>query len=159
MSTVRASVVSTQRQATVKRIFVQSILILSILTVLAAPTALANTAGWSFTMDHRYVNGKDNGITHAMTAGNMTNDGSIWAYSKDAGATPSPNSVTVAVYRQDVFTDPKICDTTLTPYTTLHLEKSFYESCGSVQTDDYYIVAYKGADDGWNIKGDGILDT
>jgi len=124
---------------------------------MAMPVALANSSSYSFTMDYRYVNGKDNGVTHGLSAGSLTNSGSLWAYRKAAGAV-GPYSVTIAVVKDEII-DDTICTVSVTPSTTLNEKKSFSKACGSVPTGVYYIEAWKTNDDGWDIKAQGTLTT
>lgn len=140
-----------------KKFFVRSTLAVVALLIMAMPVALANSSSYSFTMDHRYVNGKDNGVTHGLSAGSLTNSCSLWAYDKAAGAV-GPYSVTIAVV-QDGIIDKTICTTSVTPSKTLNVKKSYSKSCGSVPTGVYYIEAWKTNDDGWDVKAQGTLTT
>lgn len=124
--------------------------------VVALP-AIANTRGYHWEMNFRYVNGKDNGQLHNMVGGNLTFAGDIWIYSKDPGHV-GPNLITQYVYDTD-GTDTLVCTVNYTPYTTIGRHKSFSKACGHIDPDDYYIVVAKADDDGNNERGDGTLDT
>ncbi|WP_427339522.1 hypothetical protein [Caloranaerobacter sp. DY30410] len=141
-----------------KRRITSFLLMSFILTVMCIP-AFANSESWSFVMDYRVVNGKDNGQIHAMDSGNMVINGDIWTYSKDPGSLDSPNKVYVYVY-QDVFgPDRKVGYTTVTPYSELNSPKSFSKGFGFQNSGDYYLVIAKSNDDGYNLKGEGTLTT
>lgn len=133
------------------------VLLLPVLLIMAAP-AFANAAGWSFTMNLRYVNGADNGQTYSLTKGTMTNPGSIWVYEKLPGAIGAYN-VTVAVRKQVLGPDPQVGSSTVYPGTTVGVKKGFNTSCGYQSAGTYYIEAWKAEVDGFRIKGAGTLTT
>lgn len=134
---------------------------LGIVAVLAiAGPVLANTEFYSWTMNYRIVN-NGGGPLHHMNAGDLTNRGQIWAYSKDSGATSSPYQVTIDVYKEGGWpSDELVCRVRVTPYTTLNLSKQYTNTaCGAIPSADYYITIWKTNDDGWNEKGQGDLIT
>lgn len=100
-----------------------TIMLLPAFLLMALPV-FANSASWSFTMDRRYVNGLDNGVTYSLTKGIMTNSGSIWVYKIVPGAT-SPYSVSVAVKKVAPGVDPTMGASTINPGTVLNVKKSF----------------------------------
>lgn len=136
-----------------------TILLLSLIMTFMALPALANSSSWYFTMDYTYVNGADNGIFHSMTSGNMYLNGDIWAYSQDYGHTSSPNTVYVDVYESVFGPDRRVGGASATPSSTLYNEVAVYSSMGSQNAGTYYIVTYKNSDDGWNIQGNGTINT
>lgn len=133
------------------------LLIVLALGIFASPV-LASTKNWAWTMNYRYVNGKDNGVTYFFgTGGTMTFEGDVWAYSKDAGALSSPLQIKMRVYRESFPGDVLECSADRTPSSTLNVHRSFLTECGQPPADTYYIVAYTTEDDGWNTKGAGTL--
>ncbi len=54
---------------------------LLIATCLMSASTLANESSFSFKMEHRYVNGKDNGVEHDMDKGSLSISGELWASS------------------------------------------------------------------------------
>jgi hypothetical protein len=47
----------------------------------------------------------------------------------------------------------------VTPDVGANIRVPFAEECGKHPGDDYYIVAYKVEDDGWNIEASGTLNS
>jgi len=144
-------------QRAIRQRLAQIAVVVLALLVFAVP-AVASTYNWSWTMNYRYVNGGSNGVYYTFSSGGtMTFEGDVWAYSKDAGANPSPNQITMHVYRQAFPSDVIACSAYRTPSSTLNVKRSFWKNCGTEPADTYYIVAYTAADDGWNTKGSGTL--
>lgn len=133
-------------------------LVVSMLTIMSIP-ALANTSSWDFTMDLRYVSGDDNGIYHNMTSGNMYISGSVWVYSIDDWHAISPLNVYIEVWESRFGPDRYVGRSIVTPRLPAGTKAYFSNTLGSQSSGKYYIVAYKTDDDGFNIKGQGILET
>lgn len=142
-----------------KKHLFRALLALAAVLAIAGPV-LATSSFYSWTMDYRIVN-NGGGPLHHMNAGDLTNQGQIWAYSKDAGATASPYQVNIDVYKEGGWpSDEKVCHVAVTPYTTLNLGKQYTNTtCGAIPTADYYITIWKTNDDHWNEKGQGDLIT
>lgn len=120
--------------------------------------ALADSeAHWSFTMDHRYVSGADNGVIHAMDEGFVSNVGELWVTSQEPGVVVAPLSVHIEVYRQRPLRDDLICSTVVKPEPQQGDRVRFTEACGAQSAGNYYVVAWKVEDDGWNLAGSGHL--
>lgn len=131
------------------------------LLVMALP-AFANSSNyaWDMPWDGYYVNGKNNGVLHSLTAGTLTNSGSLWEYYKIGGASATPHDITIEVWRVDTIFDNKICSITVTPYTTLYQKKYYSQNGGTIIADDYYIVVWKNNEqDGWSTAGSGTLTS
>ncbi|MGO4119133.1 hypothetical protein ACEQ6C_38740, partial [Rhizobium ruizarguesonis] len=66
--------------------------LLSILSIMVAPTALAATSSseWSFEMENRFVSGKANGQYHSLSAGTLSIEGKLTA-TKQSGKKPTPS--------------------------------------------------------------------
>ncbi|MEW6059400.1 MAG: hypothetical protein AB1551_04545 [Actinomycetota bacterium] len=139
-----------------KKTLIRIALAVTAVLVFAAP-AFANSSSYWFKMDYRYVNGSQNGIFHSMTGGNLTNSGQIWVYSKDGGAA-SPVPVTIEVWDTDGL-DNIVCSLSVTPYAKIGQRKAYNKSCGHIDPDEYYIVAWKTVDDGNNVQASGTLRT
>lgn len=122
---------------------------------------LANTSNWSFqsTVDGRYLDGLANGVRHVMTAGTLTNSGSIWATSAIPGANTNANPWTFEVWKEVTGLDPKICSVVVTPRTALNSPVSFSKGCGSITAGTYYLIIFRSASDGRAYAGSGNLRT
>ncbi len=108
-------------------------------------------------MNLRYMNGKANGNVHHLTKGTITNTGKIWLTSKDPGAKPSPFPIRIQVYRDTAGADKELCNTVVSPTPNAGESVAFAEACGPGPEDDYYMVASKIDDDGWNVAGTGRM--
>lgn len=121
-------------------------------------SALANSSEFSCTMNHRYVNGKDNDELHGLDKGTMYIKGTVRLIDKDTGANPSPSTITIQVY-EDKAIDRFVGSFTVKPnsdgYASFH--KEFTK--GVQPSGTYFIVMYTTNDDGWNVKCSGTLYT
>ena len=122
-----------------------------------ASPALANNSGYFFIIDHRYVNGSSNGVTHGLDAGNLTISGELWVYQKYVKPV-GPHPITIEVWQAGFF-DKSICSVTVVPSTTIGKKTSFSKDCGLVPTAVFFVVGWKVNDDGWDIKTTGLLTT
>lgn len=130
------------------------------LMVMSLP-AIANSANYSWDMAYtgRYVNGYNNGVTHSLTAGTLTNSGSLWEYFKSATSNATPWDITIEVEKVGTFWDTLICYETVTPSITLNQSVSYNDACGSVTSGTYYLIISKPGTDGWSTAGNGTLTT
>ncbi|KXG44168.1 hypothetical protein TEPIDINF_001658 [Tepidibacillus infernus] len=110
-------------------------------------------------MNYRYVSGADNGQFHSMDEGDMLIDGGIWATSKDGGAVGSPYKVYFDIYESVWGSDRYVGVTSVTPDSELGKITNFSGSFGLQAAGEYYIVAYKVNDDGWNLAASGTIST
>jgi hypothetical protein len=124
----------------------------------AAP-AMANTFNYSWTMNFRSVNGKDNGVFYSMTTGQGYLSGNLSTNSKDIPNPPGPFLVHFEVRRNSLFVDPLICERTVQPNSTGSASFSLSSCGGQWSSGNYYIVVYKVEDDGWNMSGTGTIKT
>jgi hypothetical protein len=134
------------------------LLVVCALFIMVAP-ALANSSGWSFTMDRRYVNGDDNGAYHTMTAGNMTNNGYVYLYYILGGSVPPPFDTHIEVWRKVSGPDVYCGSSTVNTGSTLNVKKYFTTYCGTQPAGTYYLIIWKTEWDGFYTKGSGTLKT
>ena len=104
------------------------------------------------------MDGSVTGVYHGLDAGSMTNSGSATAFSKDPGALAAPNPITVEVWKDEFF-DSKDCSVQRTISSSLNVYRGYSKGCGNVSVGVFYLVIWKVADDGWNMKGTGTLRT
>ncbi|NJD01559.1 MAG: hypothetical protein FIA99_02900 [Ruminiclostridium sp.] len=109
-------------------------------------------------MNLRYVNGKDNGITYNMTTGTMSNSGQLRPTSLDPGHLDSPYTVYIGVWKDVFGPDIELGYAAVVPNTD-GTWKPFSKGYGCQTNGNYYIVAYKVEDDGWNVEAEGTLST
>lgn len=136
-----------------------SVIIILIVCCVCLLPSFANTSSWSFTMDYRYVNGAENGIYHKMDAGKMSISGKIWIYSKDSWFGKTPNRIKYEVWKSSFGLDENVGKGDVIPQLPEGTEVEFSKSFGEQKSGQYYLVFYKIDDDGYNIKGSGILKT
>lgn len=129
---------------------------LGIALAVIASQAVANSAAFSFVMERRAVHGKRNGKLHALDAGELTLNGGVWVVSKAVGASSSPVSVEIVVYKEP---ETKVCSAVVTPSKIFNDKRSATTSCGRVDAGNYWIFAVKDDVDGWHVKGSGTMDT
>lgn len=96
---------------------------------------------------------------HPLEGGVIDNSGSVWMTSRDGGSNPSPSPVVIEVWRDGGFFDLQLCETAVVPDPVANTRVPYAESCGKHPGDDFYIVAWKEPDDGWNVAGAGRLDS
>jgi hypothetical protein len=108
---------------------------------------LANTRNWGFTgtVAGLYINGEHNGVYHNMTAGNLTNSGSLW--SRNWAAYPLVNWSFRVWKDNGLFGDQAICTTTVAPNPSTNVPVYFSQSCGYVSAGNYYLEAWRNASD------------
>jgi len=108
--------------------FMLTIFATSFIFAIVALPALANTNYFYLEMQHRYVSGKDNGVLHNMTAGDMSISGQVYVKSSTAGAV-GPYQITYEVYKYNSWlADTRIGSAYATPSTTKNV--SFGNSFG-----------------------------
>ncbi|BCS80445.1 hypothetical protein [Anaerocellum diazotrophicum] len=110
-------------------------------------------------MDYRYVNGAENGIYHKMDVGKMSAIEKIWIYSKDSWFGETPNRIKYEVWKSSFGLDENVGKGDVIPQLPEGTEVDFSKSFGEQKSGQYYLVFYKIEDDGYNIKGSGILKT
>ncbi len=143
------------------RIVARVMLVIAMLAV-STGVVLANSSSYSWTNDHVLVDGKANGVFHGMDAGALWLTGTMWTYSKDPGANPSPFNVRFQAFKTGFPWDTIACDKTVTPPATLNTTTSWNYNCSTnVQSGTFYLEIWKatGTDDGWNQKGNGTMVT
>lgn len=134
-------------------------LLIVFLIIMFTPVLAYDSSSWSYTMYYRVVDGKANGEFHYLDSGSMTISGSLTAFDKIAGATPSPNTVYFRVM-EDVFGIDRVVGTAArTPSSTLNYWRSFSSSFGTQPGGKYYLFIYTAEDDGWDTTGHGTLVT
>lgn len=132
--------------------------LMAIATVMAtsfafATMTFAGSSNYSFTLDHRVVDGSDNGTYHSLDKGTAYIDGGHYEYLTDKGALSTYNNITYVLYRSR-FGPDKSCGS---------IECDYYTNpSGKIGTADeksskYYLQIYKVEDDGHNIKGSGTI--
>lgn len=110
-------------------------------------------------MNFQYVSGADNGQFHPMSAGSLTNSGSVRVASRDGGSSANPTFVTIEVRKDQFGPDPLVCTRNVTPPSTVGQSTFFSKACGTISAATYYLIVFKGVDDGWNLTGSGSLST
>lgn len=130
-----------------------------ILLIMFTPVYAASSSNWDFTMDYRVVDGDANGKYHNLKKGDMSLSGSIYAYSKDAGAVEKPYKVYISIYESKTGVDRSVGKTSKTPSSQLNSPVKISGSWGEQNAGKYYLIVYKSEDDGWNIKGSGTIKT
>lgn len=135
---------------------ITTVFVLVIIALMMTAPVLANSSRWQFTgtVWGEVVDGKANGVLHYMTAGNLTNSGSLQIYQQSSYPTVEPWYVEV---RKDAFFNPLICKSNaITPTTS---GKSFTVNCGSISSGNYYLRIYRDQTDGRAVAGSGHLTT
>lgn len=81
--------------------FIVTVLLILFATMIMVIPVLANSSNWAFTgtVEGRYLNGGNNGVYHNMTAGTLTNSGSIWVTYASPGASNLPQNWTFEVWK------------------------------------------------------------
>lgn len=130
--------------------------LIMVLPVLAASSS--SSYAWDMPRDGRYVNGKQNGVTHSLSAGKLSNSGRLWQYATIGGAT-GPLSITVEVWKDNILSDTKICSITVPTSSTIGVQSGYSVPCGDIAAGNYYLVIWKAEKDGWSTQGDGTLET
>lgn len=124
----------------------------------------ANSSTWSFLAfyDGRYLSGKANGVFHTLTAGSLTNSGSIWVTMIMGG---SPNGLQpwyFEVWKKNTIFDQKIC-TSNPVYPNVMVGRqyatTFSKNCGNIPDGKYYLVIWRSESDNREVQGSGTLTT
>ncbi|MDX2074965.1 MAG: hypothetical protein SFZ02_00920 [bacterium] len=139
---------------------IKALLILFAMLIMVFPV-FANTSGWSFTgtVAGRVVNGGNNGIYHNMTAGSLTNSGSIWPTFANPGST-SPSPWVFEVWKDNGIFDSFICASSpVTTGTTIGQGTSFSQGCGTISSGSYYLVAWRATTDGRSYSASGSFSS
>ena len=140
---------------------------LSLAILIMSTPALANSSSWSFTstVEGMVLDGSKNGVFHTMTAGTLTNSGSIYvASAQPCCSTTNPASWTITVkkYNWPLF-DSTICSVTVTPSKMVgsQYKVSFTKNCGTIAAGKYYLYITRGggSTDGRQVVGSGTLTT
>jgi hypothetical protein len=134
-----------------------------VVSAMLARKAIANSSGFSFIMNLRYVDGEKNKVLHTLDAGDLTLSGKVWAISKRARTTPEPESIAITVYKTGIL-NSEVCSVSVTPSKVLNDKVSFSKSCGQVESGTYCVKVSKGkalddTGDGWQLQGAGNLTT
>jgi len=142
-----------------KRAAIAAFMVATSLLTGIAPS-IANSYTYAWTMNARVVDGKVNGVFHAMLPGQGYLSGSLWTTSKDAPLLPGPYVVHYQVRRnQPLWADPLMCTRDVQPNSSGSASFTLGMCGGQWATGDYYIVVYKTEDDGWNMSGTGTIKT
>ncbi|GAB4578766.1 MAG: hypothetical protein Fur0022_15030 [Anaerolineales bacterium] len=143
---------------------VTAILLLFAMLIMVSP-AFANSGNYSWLayQDFGYViDGSVNGIFYNMTAGSLTNNGSLWVTAAYPNATNPPAYFKIAVKKSVIGPDPTIC-TTAKIYPSLMVGSqyavSYTKSCGTISAGTYYMYIYRNAIDGREVQGNGTIQT
>ncbi|WP_079707688.1 hypothetical protein [Paraliobacillus ryukyuensis] len=113
--------------------------------------AFASSSAYSFTMEFRVVNGKNNGIYHSLSSGSPTISGSTSVVSSKPGAF-DPYDIKYTLYKDNFFGD--------TGYGTVNggVDKYFTGTFDEVDGgDDYYLLIWRTNDDGNIVEGSGTV--
>lgn len=133
-------------------------------TVAISERALANSSGFSWRMDKRYISGKANGRFHFLEAGTVTIQGHIEITERLRGSVSTPISVKISLIHADSSTDEASCSVTITPDTAVGARKPFSATCGPIKSGKYWFLIKKNTDlnpdgDGWHNGGNGTVST
>lgn len=132
--------------------------ILAMLTVLVVTLSFvqityAASSSYSFTMNYRLADGKDNGQYHTLDKGNVDIDGTLIETSTDQGALKTYNDVCYVLFRDCLGPDKEcgkmVCKNLQNPSGRIGLADQ--------KSSKYYLQVYKVEDDGHNIAGSGTL--
>ncbi|MCH5278796.1 MAG: hypothetical protein J1E60_03310 [Christensenellaceae bacterium] len=124
----------------------------AVLMPVIAVNAVTSSFNYSFTMEHRYVNGWDNGQVYSLPAGTATISGSVYAYPIDAASTENPYPVSYTLCSKvflGIFT--KEWGTVKGP-----AEGTVSGSFGKIDAGDkYYLTVWTVEEDHWYHSGHG----
>jgi len=122
---------------------------------LAARVVLANSSGFSWTMNKLDVNGKKNGRFHSLIAGILTLEGHIEITERMRASVARPTPINVDIYHSDE--SKPICSGMIIPDHAVGTKKPFSLTCGSVRAGTYWIHMYKSGSkpdgDAWQNTG------
>lgn len=97
-----------------------------------------------------------------MTAGSLTNTGSLWVTAAAPGATNPPAYFKISVKKSVFGVDPTIC-TTAKIYPSLMVgsqyKVSYSKSCGTIAAGTYYLYIQRNQVDGREVQGTGTITT
>lgn len=150
--------------STIRNRIVTIVLLLLAMFVMATP-ALANSSSYSWLAysDYGYViDGSVNGVFHTMTAGTLTNSGSLWVTRTNPNPINPPTPFYISVKKSVVGPDPTICTTgAVTPSVMVGSQYavSYSKGCGTISAGTYYLYIWRNAIDGREVKGSGTLRT
>jgi hypothetical protein len=125
---------------------------------------LANESKFAFTMEHRYVNGSENGISHSMDRGTLTVSGELRTVSCGTtmfGRKGVPELVRINVMEEGSLVDaPAICSFAVSPSVTVDGKVPFNVTCNNIRKAKFYLIAYQlQDDDGCAVEATGALTT
>ena len=133
---------------------------LCMLLVMMLPVYAASSIGsWEFDMQYTLVDGNKNKEYHELDEGEMSLSGGVYAYSKDTLRSTKPNKIYFAVRESRSGIDRSVGTTSVIPSLVLDKKVTVKGAWGEQKAGKYYLQIYKLDDDGWNIKGAGILKT
>jgi hypothetical protein len=134
-------------------IFARNCLVVVAIIVLGSAPALANESKFEFEMEHRYVNGVNNGILHKMSRGILTVSGEVVTVNcavvdEETGKTAVPELVRFNVMQEGSVVDgPPICSFAVTPAGKIGKKVTFDVTCNDIGDAKVYIVVYQVTDD------------
>lgn len=153
---------NSHKYSRIRNHFVTSIFLILAMLIMATP-ALANTSSWYF-LAYDYglvIDGSVNGVYHTMTAGNLTNSGSLWV-TRTLPNPLSPAPFYFRVKKSQIGPDPTICTSgAVTPSVMVgsQYKVSFSKNCGTISAGTYYLYIWRNYTDGREVQGSGTLRT
>lgn len=137
--------------STIIMLLILSMFFIGSLTVLAKSSSVSFTMNW----DGRYINGKNNGVYHSLSAGGVQIRGTIENTYTRPGAV-GPNTITIELWNKttgNYFGSVKV-----TP--KANSRKSFSGTFSSVGGGNkYYLIIYRANADGRRMVGNATLSN
>ncbi|MGM0865409.1 MAG: hypothetical protein ACQEWF_12105 [Bacillota bacterium] len=133
-----------------------SFAVVCLLALVTAVPTLAASNSFSFSMSYRVVDGSANGQFHNLKSGSAKINGSHRIFSSDSGAV-GPNTVYYQLYNKTSGNSFGVVSSTPTKDGLLKNFSGTYSGLGGGTS--YYLLIYKQADDGRNVKGSGTVSN
>ncbi len=116
--------------------------------ILIAAPALANESKFSFTMEHRYVNGADNNVRHELERGTLTVSGEIWTtrcpVDGETGLPIEPDLVRFEIKDEGMVHDTTVCAFSVSPSATAGKKVHFETTCDNLhKRTKLHLVIYQ----------------
>ncbi len=143
---------------------VAAMVLAGLVMVVFAGSAVANASDYAFTMNWRYVSGKENKRFHTLDSGELTLSGKIWVHQKRYDASPVPLPVRIEVLKGIDSERDVVCTLEVTPDVILNSKRAYSKSCGRIEGGSYWLRISKSKTqtsdgEGWHSQGSGTLTT
>ncbi|MBC1372111.1 hypothetical protein HB847_06975 [Listeria booriae] len=141
---------------------VMGFFVLVFISVFSLPLLVeAASTSYSFTMDNRVVDGSVTGKYHKLSSGNAYLTGSQYVYSTDSGYAKNPLAIGYELRnkttRNSFGSFFKAVPSRSSAYPTKISKTKFSKSVGG--GTNYYLIIWKGSNDGNNVKGSGTVSN